>query len=79
MKTDDQIDVPGTRKSIEKIATKFNIYFLFLMAMGGGVIFITGLVMTRAEFLKGLPEPGVAIAIGMFAVCLFFPWFIALY
>ncbi|CAN5910177.1 hypothetical protein BH11VER1_BH11VER1_10010 [soil metagenome] len=42
-------------------------------------MFLVGLVMTRAEFLKTLPESGVIMAVGMFAFCLFFPWFTALY
>ena len=42
-------------------------------------MFIVGLVMTRAEFLKALPEAGVAMAVGMVGFSLFFPWFTALY
>ncbi len=79
MKTDDQNDIPGTRQSIERIATKFNVYFIFLMAMCGAIMFIVGLGMTQAEFLKELPEAGVVMAVGMIAFCLFFPWFTALY
>jgi hypothetical protein len=79
MKTDNHSDIPGTRQSIERIATKPNIYLIFLMAMCGAVMFMVGFAMTRGEFLKELPEAGVVMAVGMIAFCLFFPWFTALY
>lgn len=79
IKKQDQSDIPGTRSCIEAVATKRNIYFLFVMAMCGAIMFIFGLVTTRAEFLSDLPDAGVVLLVGMIDFCLFFPWFTALY
>ena len=79
MKTQDQTDIPRTRQTIETVATKFNIYFTLSMAMCGAVLFFVEFAITQADFLKTLPDAGIIMAVGMFAFCLFFPWFTALY
>jgi hypothetical protein len=79
MKKADQTDIPGTRRAIEMVATKFNIYFLFSMAMCGAVLFIVGLVNIRDDFLQTLPDAVITLAVGMLVFSLFFPWFTALY
>ena len=79
MKTPDHADIPGTRVTIERIATKFNIYFLLVISLCAVFLFLSGLLMTRAEFLDGLPEGAMLLTVGTVGFCLFFPWFTALY
>ena len=79
MKPETDTDIPGTRSTIETVATRFSIYFMLTMALCGAVLFVAGLVATRGEFLDDLPGSGVLMATGMIAFCLFFPWFTALY
>ena len=79
MKAPDQSDIPGTRRSIETIATKFNIYFCLGLAMASGLVFAGGLLQTPATTFEGLPDSVVMTVIGLIGFSLFFPWFIALY
>ena len=79
MKAPDQSDIPGTRRSIEMIATKFNIYFLLGLALASGLVFAGGLLQTPEATLEGLPDSVVMAVVGLIGFSLFFPWFIALY
>ena len=74
-------DIPKTRETLLKVATKFNIYFLMVMAFTGGVLFIVGLVGLRQHeaLLETVPEPIMLIIVGMIVFSLFFPWFTVLY
>lgn len=73
-----EYDIPGSRHAILYIATKFNIYFLCIMSLLSGVLFIVG-VFFSGSFMNNLPQPVFLMAVGLFGFCLFFPWFTALY
>jgi hypothetical protein len=80
MATDD--DILGSRCTMERASTRFNIYFLLIMALLGSLLFIVGLVglcQLPPQSLEGVPEPVLLIAIGMVDCVLFFPWFMTLY
>ena len=77
-------DISGTRGTLLQVATKFNIYFLLIMAVAGAALFIAGLVglATGKEaeaMLKDVPEPVMLMMVGMISFSLFFPFFMALY
>ena len=78
-------DLPGTRGVLLQVATKFNIYFMCAMALGGGALFLAGVfgvgsggAAGEQEF-ENIPEPILLKAIGMVCFSLFFPFFLALY
>jgi hypothetical protein len=76
-----QNDLPNSRRAIEQVATKFNIYFLLAMGLLSVCIFIAGLIGTArsADALDRVPDSAVMMAIGMIGFALFFPWFTAIY
>jgi hypothetical protein len=79
MKDDLDEDIPGSRMSIEDVATRFNITFLFVMSMIGAILFLIGIYETGPDHLKAVPEPLLFLCLGMGAFSLFFPWFTAFY
>ena len=75
-------DLPGSRHSIESVATKFKIYAMFTLAMMSGAIFLLGLVLSHDKIdaaLESFPEPLVYVCVGLAGFSLFFPIFMALY
>ena len=81
MKPSDQTDIPGTRITLETVATKFNIYFLLVIALVGGAIAIVGLIGLGGDLdsLSDVPDAVMLMALGLIAFSLFFPWCMALY
>ncbi len=75
-------DIPKSRETILKVATKFNIYFLLVITLLAGAMAIVGIIqMNNAgkETLKGVPEYALLLVVGMIGFSLFFPWFTALF
>ena len=75
-------DLPGSRRSIESVATKGNTYAVLTLAMLGVALFLAGLVQSRQVMDKAvdaLPQPLVFMCVGMVDFALFFPFSVALY
>ena len=75
-------DIPKTRETILKVATKFNIYFMLAMALLGSILAIVGILQMNAagkEALKGIPDYAVLLVCGIVDFSLFFPFYLALY
>jgi hypothetical protein len=75
-------DLPTSRRAIEQVATKFNIYFLLAMGLLSACLFIAGLIGTAkrsADALDRLPDSAMMMAVGIIGFALFFPWFTAVY
>lgn len=73
-------DIPNSRRAIEQVATKFNVYFFLAMALLSGCVFIAGLIASRSvNVLDGLPDSLVMMGVGIVGFALFFPWFTAVY
>lgn len=74
--------IGSSRRTIEQVATKFNIYFLLVMALLSACLFMAGLFGPgggTVGALDDLPQPLVMITVGVVGFALFFPWFTALY
>ena len=75
-------DLPNSRRAVEQVATRFNVYFLLAMGLLSGCLFLAGLLQTAirsANVLDGLPGPAVMMGVGIIGFALFFPWFTAVY
>lgn len=72
-------DIPGARRAIEMMATKMNIYVFMGIGLCGSVVFVGGLVSGGADGLSAMPDPAIAIVLGMMVFSLFVPCFTALY
>ncbi len=75
-------DIPGSRRAIEKVTSKFNIYFLFAMAMLGVLGVVGALVQLSApdaKLLEDVSMPAAVFSVGMWTFALFFPWFTIAY
>ncbi len=75
-------DIAGTRRTMERCATKFNICFLLILALLGSLFLIIGLVgASQDDFraLESVPGSVLLLAIGVVAFSLFFPWCMLVY
>jgi hypothetical protein len=75
----DREDIPGTRMTLEDVATRFNITFTLLMSCLGGSVFLMGLFRTGKSDWGAIPEPVLLVCLGTIAFALFFPWCISFY
>ncbi len=70
------------RRTLKTMATKFNTYFLLVMALLCGVLVVVGVIgvsRSGVEIEDALPEEWLLLGIGIVGFALFFPWFTALY
>jgi len=75
-------DIPMSRRTVEHVATKFNIIFLLVMALLAGLLFIMGLVQllsTEPNPLDDIAAPLLLISLGAIGFALFFPSFMTVY
>jgi hypothetical protein len=79
---DRKHELPIERHTLKTVATKFNIYFLFVMALLCAVLFFAGIIgvsRSGVELDDFVPDELVLLGIGAVGFALFFPWFTALY
>ncbi len=75
-------DIPGSRRAIEGVTTKFAIYFFAVMSMLGAFSCISGLIRvcaTDSKLLEEVSEPAAVFSIGMMTFAMFIPWFLITY
>ena len=70
------------RRTLKTVATKFNVYFLLVMALLSAVLVVVGIIgISRSDVgLEAVvPDELLLLGIGIIGFALFFPWFTALY
>ena len=75
-------DIAGTRRAIERTASKFNIYFLTGLAVLGGVLAIVGGASGGLDALfsaRPADQSAAQVVIGVVTFTLFFPFAMTLY
>ncbi len=67
------------RRTLVLVTSKLTVYFLFVMALLSGLLFIGGLGWLARRSLDGVPDGLLLLFVGATGFCVFFPWFLAAY
>ena len=68
-------DFPGSRKAIDYMTSKTNVYFLMVIALLSGLVGVVGVLTTSPQSLKQVPDILIVGGIGLVGFSVFYPWF----